>query len=250
MKIIGLIGNPLGHSFSRKYFTNKFYDLKLFDYVYSNFQIENITLINDILKNNTQLIGFNVTIPYKQEIIEYLDFLDESAEVTGSVNCVKVSNSPSGKKLTGFNTDIFGFETSLRSIIKSHHKNALILGNGGSAKSVRYVLNKLGISYLTVSRNKSPEVLAYDQLTPEIITNSKLIVNTTPLGMYPKINYSPDINYRFLTPEHLLFDLIYNPQETAFLRKGKASGAETKNGMEMLHLQADRSLEIFLMSDN
>ena len=249
MNIIGLIGNSLRHSFSRKYFNDLFIKNKLSNHIYANFEIEDISLITNMLKNNPSLLGFNATIPYKQQIIPYLNKLDDSANKTGSVNCVKITKDKSGNILTGYNTDIFGFEKSLLPLLKDHHTSALILGTGGSSLSVEYVLKKLRIDYTFISRTKSESNKTYEELDFVTIRSNKLIINTTPVGMFPNITSSPNINYSALTSHHLLYDLIYNPDETEFLRRGKEAGATIKNGLEMLHLQADRSYEIFLKSE-
>ncbi len=259
MRLFGLIGYPLTHSFSAKYFTDKFQKESISDSHYYNFPIQQI---NDVLKifEKENLCGFNVTIPYKESIIPFLDELDSSASGVGAVNTVVIRN----KKKIGFNTDIYGFECSLLgsyptkpqgsqknnilsglSALVGNDTKALVLGTGGSSKAVAYVLNKLGIKYISVSRTRKENIISYTDLRPQTILEHKLIINTTPLGMFPEIADAPDIPYSFITSEHLLFDLIYNPEETEFLKRGKQQGAQIKNGLEMLQLQAEKSWEIW-----
>lgn len=240
MRHFGLIGYPLSHSFSKKYFSKKFKNENLTDAEYNLYPLESI----DEFLNLTQqinLTGLNVTIPYKEKVIPYLDEIEEEAKSIGAVNTIKFSN----KKTIGYNTDAFGFEQSLLPLLKKQHTKALILGTGGASKAVVYVLNKLGISTQYVSRNSSANCIAYRELTDEIMNQYKLIVNCTPLGMYPEIEKKPDIPYQMINSEYLLYDLIYNPEESAFLKEGRMRGAQTKNGLEMLYLQAQRSWEIW-----
>lgn len=248
MQTFGLVGNPLGHSFSQDYFTKKF-DRENIEAQYLNFQIEDISMLGDKVLSVPGLRGFNVTIPYKQAVIPYLDTIDEVAQKVGAVNVVKVEDGAGKRKLSGYNSDVVGFENSLRPLLKSCHASALILGTGGASKAVRYVLEKLGIEYRYVSRTPSDNVYSYDQLTPEIISHNKLIVNCTPLGMSPKVDACADIPYSAIGQQHLCFDLIYNPEETLFLKKSRLQGAVTKNGLDMLIGQAIRAWEIWTSAE-
>lgn len=245
MKKIGLIGFPLSHSFSQKYFNNKFSKEHIVDFQYVNFPLQSLDLLNEILDNNPELIGLNVTVPYKREIISYLDDMDETALEVGAVNAIKISKKNDKLFLKGFNTDIIGFKKSLSPLLKEHHKNALILGTGGAASAVSYVLKKLNIEHKFVSRNKEKKALNYSELNEEIIKKHLLIINTTPVGMFPRTEEYPEIPYFAITQEHLLYDLIYNPPETQFLRKGKKREAIVKNGQEMLEIQAEESWKIW-----
>lgn len=246
MKTYGVIGFPLTHSFSPHYFTQKFHHLGLLDHQYITGEMNDLKKLDDwIVKNQIQ--GFNVTIPFKQQILPYIDYIQPAALLIKAVNCVKVLwKSKTHYELVGFNTDVIGFRQSLEPLLKPHHNQALILGTGGAAAAVAYVLRKLQIPFLFVSR--FPEKLgeiAYSDITKEILSLHPLIINTTPLGMYPQVNDAPPLPYAFLTPKHLLYDLIYNPEETLFLKQGATQGAMIKNGYEMLCLQADASWEIW-----
>ena len=239
----GLIGYPLSHSFSKKYFQDKFLQEGLDDH-YELFELRGIEEVLGIIKNNPNLAGLNVTIPYKESIIPFLDYLDDSAKLVGAVNVIKIQDN----SLTGYNSDFFGFESSLLNWLppKTKDLSAVILGTGGAAKAVEAVLKDNYIAYKLISRTKTITTLTYDELkTGSLIANSKLIINTTPLGMTPKIDECPDISYDQLSDEHFVFDLIYNPAETLFLRKANAQGAKVKNGLEMLQLQAEKSWEIW-----
>lgn len=238
MKRYGLIGHPLGHSFSKAYFTEKF-EREGLDCEYLNFDIDEISLLRQLVIDHPDLKGFNVTIPYKEAILPYLDELDETAKAIGAVNTVKVL--PNGR-LKGFNTDVIGIERTLKNTIASP---ALILGTGGASKAVQYVLHQKGIPFHLVSRDPNKGHFTYETLTPTVIKEHLLIINATPVGMAPNINEAPLIPYEALTPQHILFDLIYNPEETRFLRKGKAKGALTINGLSMLHAQAKASWELW-----
>ncbi len=243
-KQFGLLGKNISYSFSKKYFTEKFKELHLDNYTYQNFdlqQIENFPLI--LHDNMDQLKGFNVTIPYKEAIFKYLDEVDTDAETIGAVNAIKVLKD---YRLKGFNTDAYGFENSLKPLLKGHEKQALILGTGGASKAVGFVLNKLKINFKFVSRTSiNNNTITYYQLNEQVINQSHVIINTTPLGTYPNVEDLPDIPYEFLTGNHILYDLIYNPAVTSFLQKGIEKGCVVKNGEEMLKLQADRSWEIW-----
>ena len=241
MRLFGLIGHPLSHSFSKKYFTEKFVKLGLADCRYELFPLSAIDELPALLASNSELEGINVTIPYKKEVLK---FLDDSAVPAGlqACNCIRIEKG----QLTGYNTDAIGFEKSIRPLLKPWHTHALVLGNGGAAEAVMYVLKKLGISFEVVSRSlHKGSTLTYDKLNKAIIEKNTVIVNTTPLGMYPKVEACPEIPYEFLSGQHLLYDLVYNPAETLFLQKGKHRGATIKNGEEMLILQAEESWTIW-----
>lgn len=245
MKKYGLLGYPLGHSFSRNYFNQKFEAEKI-DAEYLNFEIPEIKEIKNVIKENPELNGLNVTIPYKEQVIPYLDDLDEDARLIGAVNVIKLSKGLFGKvKLKGYNSDIIGFKQSIEPLLKEHHRKALILGTGGASKAVFQGLKQLGIAATFVSRKAKECCITYEEITPKTMEQYTVIVNTTPLGMYPNVNASPNIPYDLLTSDHLLYDLLYNPDETLFMRKGKEKGAVVKNGLEMLLLQAFAAWEIW-----
>jgi len=245
MKQLGLIGYPLGHSFSKKYYLEKFKNEGINDIDYDLYPIPTIEEFPDLYLNNPEFYGVNVTIPYKQEVMQFLTDLSEEAKEIAAVNCIQIKHTDSGIKLKGFNTDAYGFEMSLKPLLKSNHKSALVFGNGGATKAVVYSLKKLGISYQIVSRTKTAGNLSYDELSPELIKESLLLINCTPLGTFPKTEEFPVFPYDAITEDHLLYDLIYNPEETTFLKKGKQQGAQTKNGYEMLVLQAEKNWEIW-----
>lgn len=240
MKLFGLIGYPLGHSFSKRYFTEKFNKEKL-NCSYENFPIENITLLETVLQNNPNLLGLNVTIPYKEKVIPYLHELSADVAKIGACNTIKIKNG----KLWGYNTDIVGFEQSLRLKLKPHHKKALILGTGGAAKAVAYSLDRAGISYLFVSRRPVENAVNYNDVDEKLIQDYTLIVNTSPVGTFPNSDQYPDIPYEGIGPNNFLFDLIYNPEKTVFLQKGEAHGADIQNGYDMLVNQAEASWKIW-----
>ena len=244
-KVLGLTGFPLSHSFSEKYFEEKFRDEGIIDYTYRNFPLAKISSLVPLINSEPNMIGLNVTIPYKEQILPYLDELEDEAKIVGAVNTIRISRRQGELHLKGFNTDVYGFRESLIPHLQGHHKNALVLGTGGASKAVCYVLGELGIEYKYVSRKLRPGQLQYKDLCLTVIRNSTLIINTTPLGTYPDISSFPDIPYDILTPDHLLYDLVYNPAESTFLRMGKEKGTRIKNGLEMLELQADRSWEIW-----
>lgn len=246
MRLFGLIGYPLSHSFSAKYFAKKFEIENIPDTDYRIFPLENITEVNSLLKLQPDLQGFNITIPYKVAILPFLDHISDTARSVGAVNCVKIERNQSGVTLTGHNTDVYGFRESLVPALKLIHKNALVLGTGGAAKAVCFTLEELGINYKLVSRSGNEEsVLHYSQLTEKVISDNLLIINTSPVGTFPDVDQCPNIPYQFLTNKHLLFDLIYNPAETKFLKLGREAGATTLNGAKMLELQAEKSWEIW-----
>ncbi len=242
----GLIGYPLKHSFSIGYFNEKFQSENI-DAEYVNFEIPRIEDFMEVIEENPDLRGLNVTIPYKEKVISYLDELDKDTAKIGAVNVIKIIRQPKGKvKLVGYNSDIIGFTQSIEPLLQPHHTQALILGTGGASKAVFHGLENLGIKSTFVSRTKkSDDVLTYQELTPEVMSGHTVIVNTTPLGMYPKVDNCPDIPYGELTSKHLLYDLLYNPGETLFMKKGEAQGATVKNGLEMLLLQAFAAWEIW-----
>lgn len=246
MKTYGLIGFPLSHSFSQKYFIEKIRQQNISDCEFKNFPLENINDFPSLLKNNPTLCGLSVTIPHKQSVMQFLHEIDSSSKEIGAVNCIRLNNQ-SARYMAGFNTDAFGFEQSLKPLIKSHHKKALILGTGGASKAIQYVLKKMKVDYYLLSRIKTqdPTYKTYSDLNEEIIAAHSIIVNTTPLGMFPNINDCPNIPYEFLTQKHLLYDLNYNPEETLFLKKGKEKGSQIKNGLEMLHIQAEKAWMIW-----
>ena len=245
MKKYGLLGYPLGHSFSKNYFNQKFEAEKI-DAEYLNFEIPDIKEIKSVIKENPELNGLNVTIPYKQQVIPYLDDLDDDARQIGAVNVIKFSKGLFGKvKLKGYNSDIIGFKQSIEPLLKDHHRKALILGTGGASKAVFHGLKQLGIAATFVSRQCKEYCITYEEITEKIMEQYHVIVNTTPLGMYPNVNACPNIPYEMLTSDHLLYDLLYNPDETLFMQKGKERGAVVKNGLEMLLLQAFAAWEIW-----
>ena len=241
MRLYGLLGRTLKHSFSKAYFAEKFAKLNITDCRYENFELASIIELPALLENNPSIKGLNVTIPYKEDVIQFLHEKNEVVEKINACNCINIVNG----KLIGYNTDVFGFEQSLKPFLKPHHTKALILGTGGAAKAVQYTLKKLGISFQIVSRSKKDVTITYDELNELILQDHTLIINTSPLGMYPKMDEAPPIPYDFLTPQHLLFDLIYNPEKTLFLEKGEEQGSQIANGKEMLLLQAEESWRIW-----
>ncbi|MFK7003780.1 shikimate dehydrogenase [Flavobacterium covae] len=243
MKKLGLLGKNISYSFSRNYFTNKFQNEFLTSiFSYDNYDIQKIDEFKEIIINEPNLIGLNVTIPYKEEIIPYLDELSEIAKNIEAVNTIKIT---SDKKLIGHNTDFYGFQKSLTPLLQNHHKKALILGTGGASKAIAYVLKSLEIDFLFVSRKQFNDTITYDQLNNSILTEYTIIINCTPLGTYPNIQDCPTIPYEFITSNHLVYDLIYNPKKTTFLAKAEEKGAIIKNGYEMLVLQAEKAWKIW-----
>jgi shikimate dehydrogenase len=272
MSLYGLIGFPLGHSFSQKYFTEKFDKEKITGTEYKLFPLEDISMLPALIAAHPGLRGLNVTVPYKEAVLPYLDKLDETAEAVGAVNCISVAPHTgllSGEKsteaphselqardskpqtpnyrLTGYNTDVHGFRQSIKPFLEMHHERALILGTGGASKAVHHVLTQIGIECYFVSRDPAgrQKHFFYSELTEYVIKAFPLIINTTPLGMYPAVNDLPPIPYEYITPRHLLYDLVYNPAETLFLKKGKGQGAATINGLSMLYAQAEKAWEIW-----
>ena len=243
MKKFGLIGYPLKHSFSRQFFNEKF-EAEGIDAKYINFEIPNIKEFKNIVADNPDLCGLNVTIPYKEQVIPYLDGLANAKEIE-AVNVIKFDRSKGGLRLIGYNSDVMGFQDSIEPMLKEHHTKALILGTGGASKATFHGLQHLGIASKFVSRTKEKDYLTYSELTPEIMDEYTIIVNTTPVGMYPNDSELPAIPYDRLTDRHLLYDLLYNPNVTRFMLNGKQQGATVKNGLEMLLLQAFHSWEIW-----
>jgi shikimate dehydrogenase len=238
--VYGLIGYPLTHSFSPAYFHRKFGQLGI-DAAYESFPLSDITDFSALLQTQPALRGLNVTIPYKSAIIPYLNAVTDEAGSIGAVNCIDIRDGV----LTGYNTDAGAFERSLNPLLRPHHRKALVLGTGGASLAVRYALSAVGIAWVSVSRSKKDGAIPYSSLNHALLAAHTIIINTTPLGMYPDTDQYPDIPYELLSEAHLLYDLIYNPEETGFLQKGKAQGATTKNGLEMLQLQAEASWDIW-----
>lgn len=243
MQLFGLLGFPLEHSFSKTYFTEKFKTEKI-DAEFVNFESDNIEQTLQVIKTTPSLKGFAVTIPYKEKIIPYLDHISEDARKIGAVNSVKVEHTISGSILTGYNTDILGFRESLLEFIQTPPTQALLLGTGGASKAVQHALASLGIEVFTVSRTPHFSEISYDQVA-RFLSNTPLIINATPVGMWPHVTNCPDIPYHLLSSNHYLFDLIYNPEITEFMHRGEQQGARIKNGLQMLYLQADYSWKLW-----
>ena len=237
MEKYGLIGYPLGHSFSIGYFNEKFANEGI-DARYVNFELPDINELPEVLAANPELRGLNVTIPYKEKVIDFLNELSPEAQAIGAVNVIRIRRKGQKIQLKGYNSDAIGFTQSISPLLEQHHKQALILGTGGASKAVDYSLRKLGIETLFVSRTPHEGVIGYDDVTPELLQDFKVIVNCTPLGMYPNVEEAPDLPYEAMDKQTLLYDLIYNPDQTAFMNKGRKQGATVKNGLEMLLLQA------------
>ena len=238
----GLIGRNIEYSFSRKYFNKKFKNLHFDNCEYLNFDIQSIKEFPKIFRETKGLKGLNVTIPYKEDIIPYLDSVSNTARKIGAVNTISISKN---KKLKGHNTDHYGFKKSLQPLLKKHHKKALILGTGGASKAIAFALRKLGIEYDFVSRNPSEYEISYSELNEEIFNEYQIIINTTPLGTHPNIEECPPLPYEFFTSKHIAFDLVYNPEKTTFLKKAKEQGATIQNGYEMLVFQAEKAWRIW-----
>ena len=241
MRRFGLIGYPLGHSFSKKYFTEKFEREGISGNAYELYPLEHIGQLEELLVSNPDLAGLNVTIPYKEQVIAYLDCVSSVVEEIGACNCIRIENG----QLMGHNTDVIGFSRSLLPKLKPHHKKALVLGTGGSAKAVAYTLKELGISFLQVSRTPGEGMIGYEEIDQSMLETHTLLINTTPVGMYPDIMKAPVIPYEFIGGEHYLFDLVYNPERTRFLQEGELRGAAVENGSDMLVIQAEASWEIW-----
>lgn len=238
----GLIGNPIKHSFSADFFNSKF-KREGIDEEYRLFQLEKIDDLKELLTEHKDLKGLNVTIPYKQQVIPYLDGLSDEAREIGAVNVIKISEG--GHRFEGFNSDAVGFRDSIKPLLRPHMRKALILGTGGASRAVEYVLRKEGLEVMKVSRKGKDGLLSYSDMTQEVMSEFHVIVNTTPLGMWPKTDTCPDIPYSLLTPGHLCFDLVYNPETTLFMQKASEMGATVKNGLEMLHGQAIAAWKIW-----
>ncbi|MEN8880544.1 MAG: shikimate dehydrogenase [Polaribacter sp.] len=242
-RLFGLLGKDISYSFSRGYFSEKFKQMNLDNHNYINFDLPKIEDFPSILEDNESVLGINVTIPYKEAVIPYLDKIDKTAKEIGAVNTIKITKRGN---LKGYNSDVVGFEKSITPLLKKHHKKALILGTGGASKAIAYALKRNAIKYKFVSRNpEGKKQISYADLSREIIEDYTLIVNSTPLGTSPDVNNCPNIPYQFITPNHLLYDLIYNPQVSKFLANGRQKGAAIKNGYEMLELQAEESWRIW-----
>ncbi|MFA9191299.1 shikimate dehydrogenase [Flavobacterium sp. FZUC8N2.13] len=241
-KRFGLLGRNISYSFSKGHFTTKFEKEKYQGYTYENFDIQEINMFPEIIKNTEHLKGLNVTIPYKEEVIPFLDKLSKKATKIAAVNTIKITKKG---KLKGYNTDYFGFLKSLKPLLKTHHKKALILGTGGASKGVAFALQELGIEYTFVSRKASENAIDYSQINPETFQEYQIIINSTPIGTSPNTEACPDIPYEWLTEQHIAYDLIYNPAETQFLKNAKERGAQIKNGLDMLIFQAEKAWEIW-----
>ncbi|MBB1283691.1 shikimate dehydrogenase [Flavisolibacter sp. BT320] len=241
MRRYGLVGRTLKHSFSQTYFTGKFKSSGIEDAVYENFELPTIDAFSTLLTAHPDLKGLNVTIPYKEDVLPFLSSMNEVVKKIGACNCIKIADG----NLAGFNTDVVGFRQSLEPKLESHHHKALVLGTGGAAKAIWYVLDELGIDYKKVSRNKTGADLTYEEVTPQVLNEHLLVINTTPLGMYPNTNAAPALPYEAISASHFLFDIVYNPEKTVFLEKGEGQGAQISNGYEMLIGQAEESWRIW-----
>lgn len=239
--LFGLIGRNLSHSFSGTYFNDKFRKLDL-PHRYKLFPLEDISQLPELISNNPELAGINVTIPFKESVIPFLNELSEEAQGVGAVNTILISKG----KLKGYNTDVYGFGNSIKPFLESHHQRALILGTGGASKAVAYVFKELGIDHHFVSRERTgSKIFSYSDLNEYVLKHFRLIVNTTPVGMYPAVEDFPPIPYQYLEPSHFLYDLVYNPAETVFLKNGRERGCKVMNGVDMLHQQAEKAWKIW-----
>lgn len=245
LRQFGLIGYPLGHSFSRKYFTEKFTREHITDCSYENFPLKDINELPGLLEGNPLIAGLNVTIPYKSDVISFLNSISPEAEEIGAVNVIKIRRNNGKITLSGFNSDVYGFAGSVEPYLKENTRKALVLGTGGSSKAVCYALRKLGMDVTGVSRKQQPGMITYADIDGQMMKDTDLIVNTTPLGMYPGVEGKPELDYDLLTERHILYDLVYNPWLTAFLKEGKERGCITISGLTMLHLQAGKAWEIW-----
>ncbi|WP_456437969.1 shikimate dehydrogenase family protein [Psychroserpens sp.] len=242
MSRLGLLGKNIAYSFSRGYFTTKF-DVEQLPFTYENFDIEDISMFPKLLQENPDISGLNVTIPYKEQVIPYLDKLDKKAKKIGAINTITIDSKG---QLKGYNTDCYGFKNSIKPFLKKYHKKALILGTGGASKAIAYALKKQNITFDYVSRTNKPNVkFTYNSLTIKDIKNYKIIINCSPVGTYPNVNSCPEIPFDGISNKHLLYDLIYNPEETKFLKLGKTQGAQICNGLKMLELQAEKAWRIW-----
>lgn len=242
MNLYGLIGFPLGHSFSKQYFTEKFEKEGIHDCRFEAFPIESINEFPSLVQNNPSLKGLSVTIPYKEQVLQFADDISEEVKAIGATNSIRISNG----KLTAYNTDIIGFEKSFITLLQPHHTKALLLGTGGASKAVQYVLKKLGIEFLVVTRNKQHNgQVTYDDIDETMMKDCPVIINCSPVGMFPNDTAAPALPYQFIAAGHYLYDLVYKPAETLFLKKGKERGAAVQNGYQMLLLQAEESWRIW-----
>jgi shikimate dehydrogenase len=243
MKLYGLIGYPLGHSFSKQYFAEKFAREGISDCFYEAFPVSSIDQFPSLIKDNPNLKGLNVTIPYKEQVLQFVTQLTLEVKSIGAANCIKIE----GQHLTAFNTDVIGFERSFCQLLKPHHTKALVLGTGGSSKAVQYVLQKLGIQFLLVTRqeDRGTGYINYDMIDQQLMQSYPVIINCSPAGMSPNDHTCPHLPYQFITSQHYLYDLVYKPAKTLFLQKGEERGAQIQNGYEMLTLQAEASWEIW-----
>jgi shikimate dehydrogenase len=237
----GLIGFPLSHSFSKGYFADKFSTENISDARYENYPIDSIDLFPELWEDNASLQGLNVTIPYKKAVIPFLQFPSTVVESIQACNCIRLYEGA----LYGYNTDVIGFEQSLRPFLQPHHQKALIFGTGGAAAAVEWVMKKLGITYQLVSRTEAEGCITYASLNTDMIASHTLLINTSPVGMYPNVDEAPNLPYEAITKEHHMYDLVYNPAQTKFLELGAKQGATIQNGLEMLHIQANASWEIW-----
>ena len=240
----GLIGFPLGHSFSKSFFNEKFQNEGI-DAEYINFEIKGIDELPEVLATNPELRGLNVTIPYKEKVLSFLDYISVEARAIGAVNVIRVDHKGDGVVLKGYNSDVIGFTKSIEPLLETFHRKALILGTGGASKAINYGLKSLGLETVLVSRFERPGTIQYKDITPDVVKEYNVIVNCTPSGMFPHYDECPDLPYEALDNHNLLYDLIYNPDETLFMKKGRERGAQTKNGLEMLLLQAFASWDFW-----
>lgn len=245
MRKFGLVGKSLGHSWSKEYFTRKLITTGLDDCSYENFQLDDIIVLKELILSDPGLLGLNITIPFKEHVLSLLDETDPVAQAIGAVNCIKVSRTGNLVKLKGFNTDMPAFQQAVKPLLHGGIKKALVLGTGGAARAVCYALKELRIEPVQVSRFKKPGVFVYEEIGHKIINEYKLIINATPVGMFPETSASPLLPYDLITPDHILFDLIYNPEKTKFLEYGEKAGSVISNGLEMLYLQAELSWKLW-----
>jgi len=244
VKKLGLLGKTLSHSFSKEYFSQKFEKEKILDFSYQNFELDSITDFSELIELHPELIGLNVTVPYKEKVLQYVDYQDDLVKKIGAANTLFINNN---KKIYAYNTDVIGFLQSIEPLLQAHHKSALILGTGGASKAVAQALSMLHIPFTFVSRiAKNEHTISYDDLSKSVINAHEIVINTTPLGSYPNINTCPDFPFDFVTDKHIFYDLVYNPEQTLFLSKAKKMGAITSNGLKMLYLQAEASWQIWL----
>lgn len=245
MRKFGLIGFPLGHSFSKKYFAEKFAKENITDCSYENFPIQNLNLLPELIAGDPEICGLNVTIPYKTDILKYIDESEPAINEIGAVNVLKIKRINGKIRISGYNSDVTGIRDSILPVMNDRLKSALILGTGGSSRAVSYALKKLGLKVILVSRKRRPGIIGYEDITAELLKKTDLIVNTTPLGLFPNTSAKPEIDYSLLNKDHILFDLVYNPELTSFLEAGKERGCKIITGLKMLYSQADRSWEIW-----